>query len=67
MFDIKIPIGLFFSIVGFILMLSGVFEKSDVLNHLGFNFNLWWGIAILGFGLTMLFLAFFEKKGKNKN
>ncbi len=66
MFDIKIPIGLFFSSIGFILILSGIFKKEDVYKHLGFNFNLWWGIAILGFGLIMLSLVFLKKREKTE-
>ncbi len=59
--DIKLPIGLFFSIIGFILILSGILDKQKIVSQLGYNFNLWWGIIILVFGIIMLLFYFIKK------
>ena len=56
--DIRIPIGLLFSILGTLLALDGGFSDSTLYQRsLGVNINLWWGLALLLFGGTMLFLA----------
>ena len=62
--DIKYPIGLFFTIVGIIITISGLYHKQEVISKLGFNFSLIWGIVMLAFGLIMLGLYFL---GKNKS
>jgi hypothetical protein len=56
--DLRLPIGLMFSIFG--LMLTGYGFLSDATIYarsLGVNVNLWWGLVLLGFGLVMLALA----------
>lgn len=56
--DIRIPIGLLFSILGGILALYGTFTDSALYQRsLGVNINLWWGIILLIFGGFMLALA----------
>ncbi len=60
--DIKLPIGIFFSILGFVVMLSGILKKGEVLEKLGFNFNLYWGIFIFIFGVIMVTLHFMFKR-----
>lgn len=56
--DIRIPIGLLFSILGAILALYGAFTDSTLYQRsLGVNINLWWGLALLLFGVIMLVLA----------
>jgi len=64
--DIKIPIGLMFSIFGVIMTIFGIvtngndmYEKS--LNH---NINLWSGIFMLVFGILMLLFSDLIKKNK---
>ncbi len=64
--DIKLPIGLFFSIIGIILVLSGIFNKKEILLKLNYNFNLWWGIIILSFGILMLIFYFLGKNGRRR-
>ncbi len=62
--DIKLPIGLFFTIVGIIITISGIYHRQEVLTKLGFNFSLIWGLVMLGFGIIMLIFHLFEgKKG----
>lgn len=67
MVDIRIPIGLMFSIIGVIITILGLFTVSDsdmYQKSLGINVNLIMGVVILLFGLIMLFFAFRKKKQK---
>ncbi len=67
MVDIRIPIGLMFSIIGVIITLLGLFTVSDsdmYQKSLGINVNLIMGVVILLFGFIMLFFAFRKKKQK---
>ncbi len=58
-FDLRLPIGLLFTICGAILILTGLVERVLVL---GINVNLWWGLVLLVFGLLMLYLAVRARK-----
>jgi hypothetical protein len=67
--DIKLPIGLMFSILGMIITIFGLFTNSDALLYqrsLGTNINLWSGAGMLVFGLIMLGLALKSRKTKPK-
>ncbi len=58
--DIRIPIGLMFSIIGLIITIFGLFTNSDTAMYaksLSININLWMGILMLVFGGVMLFFA----------
>lgn len=58
--DIRIPIGLMFSIIGLIITVFGLFTNSDTAMYaksLSININLWMGIFMLTFGGIMLFFA----------
>lgn len=56
--DLRLPIGLMFSIVGGMLVVFGLLSNRAIYQRsLGINVNLWWGLALLAFGLVMLFLA----------
>ena len=59
-FDLRLPIGLLFSICGAILVLTGLVQHVSVV---GININLWWGIVLLLFGLAMLYLALRAQRG----
>ena len=62
-FDLRIPLGLMFSVFGLILTGVGLFGGAELTEKsLGINMNLWWGLVMLVFGLAMLGLAF-RKKG----
>ena len=53
--DIRLPIGLMFSIFGAILTLYGFASPPTIYERsLGINVNLWWGLVLLVFGLVML-------------
>jgi putative Mn2+ efflux pump MntP len=58
-FDLRLPIGIMFSVFGLILTIFGaISDKAIYQEHsLGININLIWGIVLLVFGLFMLFLA----------
>ncbi len=65
MVDIRIPIGLMFSIVGLIITIFGIVTSSNTdLYHksLDINVNIIMGIVMLLFGGIMLFFAFRKKK-----
>jgi sulfite exporter TauE/SafE len=65
MVDIRIPIGLMFTIVGVIISIFGFATMSNTgMYHksLGINVNIIMGILMLVFGLIMLFFAFRKKK-----
>ena len=57
--DIRLPIGLMFSIVGLMLVAYGLTSDPSIYQRsLGINVNLWWGLVLLVFGLAMLALSF---------
>jgi cytochrome c biogenesis protein CcdA len=65
MVDIRIPIGLMFSIVGVLITGFGIFTISNVelyKKSLGINVNIIMGILMLVFGLIFLYFAFRKKK-----
>jgi hypothetical protein len=57
--DLRIPMGLMFTLVGMILTAFGFATKGSAIyaRSLGINANLWWGMVLLVFGLTMYFLG----------
>jgi hypothetical protein len=55
--DVRLPIGLMFSLIGFLMGAYGAFNGSapEMTQHsLGINIDLWWGAFLLVFGLVML-------------
>jgi len=57
-FDLRIPLGLIFSLYGVILIGTGLTSTPEMIRQtLGQNINLGWGVVQLLFGLTMLFLS----------
>jgi putative Mn2+ efflux pump MntP len=53
--DLRLPIGLMFTIFGAILTLYGLVSGDTIYQRsLGINVNLWWGLVLLVFGVTML-------------
>ena len=62
--DIKIPIGLMFSILGLLLVIFGLATGSNAdiyQKSMGINVNLWTGILMLVFGILMLAFSKFRK------
>jgi membrane-bound ClpP family serine protease len=65
--DIKLPIGLMFTIFGLLLTVFGFATRLDAGMYkpsLGINVNLWSGLGMLILGVVMLILAFISKKSK---
>lgn len=65
--DIKIPIGLMFSILGIILTIFGLVTNNNTEMYqqsLGHNINLWSGIFMVVFGAFMLLTSNLVKKRK---
>lgn len=56
--DIRLPIGLLFSVIGLLLVGFGAFGGKVIYQRsLGLNVNLAWGTVLLVFGLIMLLLG----------
>ncbi len=56
--DLRLPIGLMFSIIGALLVIFGLASDPSIYQRsLGINVNLWWGLVLVGFGLGMLWLV----------
>jgi hypothetical protein len=53
-FDLRLPLGLLFSLFGAMLVSCGLISGA---RSLGLNLNLWWGAVLLLFGVSMLRLA----------
>lgn len=54
-FDLRIPVGLMFTVFGLILTFVGLFGGPALVAHsLGINMNLWWGLFQVLFGVLML-------------
>ena len=56
--DVRLPIGLMFTMFGVILTGYGLVADSAIYRpSLGINVNLWWGLVLLGFGVVMFAFA----------
>ena len=56
--DLRLPIGLMFSIIGALLTVFGLASDPAIYQRsLGINVNLWWGLVMIAFGLVFLMLA----------
>ena len=58
--DIRLPIGMMFSLLGVLLVIYGAATGSDSEMYkasLGLNINLIWGGVLFLFGAVMLFFA----------
>jgi len=65
MVDIRIPIGLMFSVLGVLITGYGLFTMSDTAMYqksLGINVNIIMGLLMLVFGLVMLWFSRRKKK-----
>ena len=56
--DIRLPIGIIFTVYGLILIVFGLLTNPAIFERsLSINIDLWWGGAMLVFGLFMGGLA----------
>jgi hypothetical protein len=65
--DIRLPIGMMFSLLGAALVVYGLITGSDTAMYqasLGYNINLWWGLVLMLFGGGMLFFALRDRNKK---
>jgi hypothetical protein len=62
--DLRIPMGLMFTLVGAILVAFGIKTNGSPIYaaSLGINANLWWGMVLFVFGLAMLLLGRHSQK-----
>jgi hypothetical protein len=53
--DLRIPMGLMFTLVGMILTAFGFATRGSAIYNasLGINANFWWGMVLFIFGVTM--------------
>jgi hypothetical protein len=64
-FDIRMPIGMLFTLFGILLIGYGAATTGSAMyaeHSLGLNMNVWWGGALLAFGLIMLALTRLRRK-----
>jgi len=64
-FDIRMPIGMLFTLFGILLTGYGAATNGSSMyaeHSLGVNMNVWWGCALLTFGLVMLALTRLRRK-----
>jgi hypothetical protein len=56
--DIRLPMGFLFLTLGLLLAGFGLLAEPDLYaRSLGYNVNLWWGAALVVFGVICLLLA----------
>jgi hypothetical protein len=56
--DIRIPLGVMFTILGLLLAGFGLISDPAIYQRsLGIDINLWWGLALLLFGTVMLYFG----------
>ena len=60
-FDLRLPIGIMFSVIGVIVAIVGMVSSQNS-TVLGININLIWGIVLVAFGVLMLFGAISSRK-----
>ena len=63
--DIRIPLGMMFTILGLLLVGFGFFSDPAIYQRsLGIDVNLWWGLVLLVFGTLMLWLGWRAAAGR---
>jgi len=65
MLDIRIPIGLLFTVLGLLVTAYGLITNADTelyKKSFQYNVNLWSGLLMLVFGVIMLLLARKKKR-----
>ena len=66
--DIRIPIGLMFSIIGLVLVVFGLVSDPNIYaRSLGINVNLIWGCVLALFGAFMLTMAVRARRREKKD
>ena len=61
--DIRLPIGLMFSLIGLLMTGYGLVTPAAIYERsLGINVNLWWGLVLVVFGAWMLISSLRHKE-----
>ena len=63
--DVRLPIGGLFTALGLLLAgygLATAGDESHYARSLSVNINLWWGLVMLAFGLTLLVTVWFSRR-----
>jgi hypothetical protein len=63
--DLRLPIGLYFTLLGVMLGAYGLITASDTEMYkrsLNMNINISWGVVLLLFGLAMLIPSLIDRK-----
>ncbi len=55
--DIRLPIGLMFSVLGILLFVVGLFAGGQSTQSQQTSVNLWWGVVMFLFGIVMFVLG----------
>jgi hypothetical protein len=56
--DIRLPIGLLFTVLGALLIAFGALSDASIYQRsLGYNINLGWGGVMAAFGLAMFYFG----------
>jgi hypothetical protein len=58
--DVRIPMGMLFTLMGTILAAFGLSTRNQpdiYTKSLGIDLNLWWGVVLLAFGIVVLALG----------
>jgi hypothetical protein len=58
--DVRIPLGMLFTLMGTILAAYGMATRNNAdfyAKSFDIDLNLWWGLVLLAFGITMLMLG----------
>lgn len=58
--DLRLPLGLLFTLLGATLAGAGVVGRAEVQ---GLNINLWWGAVLIVFGTGSLWMAWRRRVG----
>jgi Flp pilus assembly protein TadB len=66
-FDLRIPLGWLFAVLGLLLVVAGLRATPAAdARSLGMNINLTWGAVMIGFALLCLWLARREAKRRQE-
>jgi len=56
--DIRLPIGALFVVIGALMAAYGaIADRAIYAKSLGINVNLWWGLALLIFGVVFVYFG----------
>jgi hypothetical protein len=66
--DIRLPLGVLFSMLGLLMTGYGVVGSSAIYERsLGINVNLDWGVVLLVFGISMIVMGRHATKAAREN